>query len=554
MRRVVIVVAVGAALAGSGLALADTAGQQATVDSTVRFLQGRQGTDGGFAEPGGEPSPGITGWVNLALASAGINPQDQSRCGESSWAFATTHFAEGLEEELAWPQIATTAFERELLVVDAAGGDPHSFAGYDLVGEILARQLPDGSFPYVPGGEAGGANDTIFAILALGPVHEPAAEAAIAAAREWVVEAQNEESGGWYYSGKSAVSEVDMTGAALEALVAAGPPTAEPALAAYREAEEKGLGYLRRAQLPDGGFPALPTSEAESNVASTAWAVQAIWATGGNPETWVDEGHEPLDYMESMQDPTDGHIRWRASTDLNGIWMTAYVTPAFAGQALPIPAAERAPSSPAEAADCLKSGDEEGHAQQPPPPGVEGVTAGGGGGGAPAFSRPKAGSKGRTPGGARLVRGQGLRAKDRSDRRRGANLEQARGTETTEPGSDPEADQEVEEVSAGPAGTADSGSGGDGSKGNERGQRGAPLAVGDPPPAGSDTTGDEVSGVVIGSPDGDEKGKLAFGAPGLRSAGAGAAGEPWTAIAIGAAALVAALLGAGLERRRGGLA
>jgi len=59
---------------------------------------------------------------------------------------------------------------------------------------------------------------------------------------------------------------------------------------------------------------------------------------------------------------------------------------------------------------------------------------------------------------------------------------------------------------------------------------------------------------VIGSPDGSENGKLAFGAPGLRSAGAGAAEEPWTALGVGAAALLAALLGAGLERRRGALA
>ena len=68
------------------------------------------------------------------------------------------------------------------------------------------------------------------------------------------------------------------------------------------------------------------------------------------------------------------------------------------------------------------------------------------------------------------------------------------------------------------------------------------------------TTGEEVSGVVIGSPDGNEKGKLAFGAPGLRSAGAGATVRPWTAIAIGAAALLAALRGSRLGAPSGALA
>jgi prenyltransferase beta subunit len=416
------------------------------------------------------------------------------------------------------------------------------------VREILDRQLPDGSFPYVTEGEAGGANDTIFAILALSPIHEPEVERAIGAAREWVVGAEDED-GGWYFSGRSPISEVDMTGAALEALVAAGAPPSEPQLAAYRQAEERGLEYLRHSQLPDGGFPALPTNERESNVASTAWAVQAIWATGGNPEDWQVGGREPLDYMESMQQE-DGHIRWRASTDMNGIWMTAYVTPAFAGQALPIPPAARSDplARQGEAADCLEAG---GGGEAPRP--GEGVTAGGGGHHAPAFSRPRAQSKGKTPGGARFVRGEGLRARDHSRRRRGANVEQARGTETVEPRHPAEADQEVESVTAGTAGTAiaAAGGGGGGNGGKGPGDRGAPLPAADP--AGATTVGEEVSGVVIGSP-GGRNGRVAFAAPGLHSAGAGSGEGPGTAIGIGAAALLAALLGVGWERRRGVIA
>jgi hypothetical protein len=514
----------------AGLALARTASQQALIDSTVRFLQESQRAGGAFASPGGQPSQGITAWVALALGGAGINPQDQARCGTAAFTYLEAHFQEGLEEELAWPQVATTAFERELLVVDVAGTDPHDFAGHDLVAELLARRREDGSFPYVEGGRNGESNDTIFAILALSPIHEPTVEAAVAKAAEWVVAAEDED-GGWYYSGKGTVSEVDMTGAALEALVAAGPPGGEAQLAAYEGAIAAGLAYLHRAQLPDGGFPALPTSERESNVASTAWAVQGIWATGGNPEEWkvAPEGREPLDYMESMQQP-DGHIRWRASSDLNGIWMTAYVTPAFAGQALPIPPAARfsASASHGEAAACEESGQGgEGTGSS-----ETGVLTGGGGHGAPAFSRPKTQSKGKTPGGARVVRGQRLGARDHSDRRRGANLHQARGTEKAEPRHPAEADQETAAVGA-PAAAA------------------LPAKV---TPGGSATTnGEEVSGVVIGSPDGTH-GKLAFGAPGLRSAGAGSGDGRGPAIAIGVAALLAALLGAGRERRRGRLA
>ena len=78
-----------------------------------------------------------------------------------------------------------------------------------------------------------------------------------------------------------------------------------------------------------------------------------------------------------------------------------------------------------------------------------GVVAGGGGEGAPDFSRPKPGSKGKTPGGARIThRPAGDRARDHSPARRGANQHQAEGSETAEPRRADEADQEVETVAA----------------------------------------------------------------------------------------------------------
>lgn len=552
-----------AALGTAGLALASTPRQGAMLDSTVRFLQESQGAGGGFADPGKSPGQGISAWVALALAAAGINPQDQARCGVGAYAFLEGHFRQSLEEELAWPQIAVTAFERELLVVDASGTDPHDFAGYDLVAEILKRQLADGSFPYVPEGKKGEANDTIFAVLALSPIHEPEVEAKVERAAEWIVSAEDTD-GGWYYSGRRETSEVDMTGAALEALVAAGPPSREPALAEYERAIAGGLAYLRASQLPGGGFPALPRSERESNVASTAWAVQGIWATGGNPEEWLDGGREPLDYMESMQQP-DGHIRWRASSDMNGIWMTAYVLPAFAGQALPVPPAARynPGASHGDAAACVASTKKVGEERstEKTEKNEPTVVNNGGGNGAPAFSRPRVQSKGKTPGGARIVRGQGLKAGDHSDRRRGANLHQAKGTEKAEPAQASEADQEVESVSATASSAAVStkppsgGEGGDGDEGKGPGERGEPLPVKDPSASDPGAAGEEVSGAVIGSPEGTD-GELAFGAPGLRGAddGGGGGSGLGAAIGIGVAALLAAGLGIGLEQRRGALA
>lgn len=511
MRRLAPIIALCLLLAaGSALAAAPNPANQARLDSTIRYLQEAQNLDGGFGgDSGKESGQGFSAWVALALAAAGINPRCQARPGGAdAYGFLVDHFHKGLEEEIPWPKIPTTAFERELMVVNAAGADPHSFAGYDLVGEILARAEPDGSFPYVPSGR-GEINDTIFAIVALAPVQEPAAQAAIQRAADWLIGEQDED-GGWSFEVKGGRTEADMTGAAIQALRAAGR--------ADTEAERKGLKYLRDMQDPDGGFPEFPGA-LESNVASTAWAVQGIWAAGRNPEAepWIEGGNDPLSYMASLQQ-SDGHIRWKASQDLNGVWMTAYVAPAFAGQTWPIPAS---PCAKKPLTTSPQSGQGEGTQSG------SGVIAGGGGRGAPLFSRPKPQSRGKTPGGARVLHSRRAQVQNHSETRRGENSTQPTGTATSEaqgPDADrrrPERDRAIE------------GSGGAG------------------PAAASSRAGkrkggsDEITGTLVGG------GASGFGAPGLHGAGAGGDGTPWTAIFIVAAALLLGLLGSQLERRRG---
>jgi prenyltransferase beta subunit len=499
-------------LFASGMLLAAGAAaapaNQARLDRTVRYLQSVQQMNGGFGQAG-EPSQISSAWTALALAAAGINPQDQAKPGGTdAYAFLVDHFQQSLDEELCAPEACTTAYERELMVVNSAGGAPRDFGGIDLVAGLLGRVNEDGSFGFVPRGK-GTVNATAFAIFALAPISELEARAPIQAAAAWI-EANQRENGGWAWDDRAAPDEVDMTGAAVQALIAAGRSN--------DEAVQNGLGYLRRAQNPDGGFPEFP-GESESNVASTAWATQAIWAAGENPEDWSTgsggETEEPLDYMESLQAP-DGHIAWRKSSDVNGVWMTAYVAPAFAGQAWPIPFAPRrlpqAPPRPGE------GGDQSG----------AGVIAGGGGGGAPLFSRPRPQSRGQTPGGARVIHSHGAHATNHSETRRGTNVRQPTGTQDREPSD-----------SASGTSAAGQGSG----EGKPR-LPGALAAAGRRSRPGGNGT--EVTGTLIGS----AKGKLAFGAPGLHGAGADDAGETAVAIGIGVAAALLALCGAQWERRR----
>jgi prenyltransferase beta subunit len=496
---------------------------QARLDGTVRYLQEIQNPDGGFGgEPGGESDSDFSAWVALALAAAGINPQDQAKPGGAD---AYTYLAEHAGELKL-----TTDFERALLVADASGASPEDFGGVHLVQQILARQLTgidEGAFVHEAGERSPSVNDTIFAILALSPIHEAGAQAALARAAAWLEEQQNAE-GGWpsmtvcrtHTTPRSGCeNDVDMTGAAIEALNAADRPNTV--------AQQKAFGFLHEAQHPDGGFSE-HLGEGESNVASTAWAVQGMWAAGQSPETWLQgSGAEPLSYMQSMQQ-TDGSIRWKASNDSNPVWMTAYVAPAFAGRALPIAVVPRAiqskPTSPdsGSTTPAAQGTAEAGHGGESSQPG-SGVIAGGGGTGAPLFSRPQPQSRGATAGGARSL--SGARKRSATKHRRSPSrprkapvsatmVRTTTARTTTTPIPEP--------------GISHSGMGGGGEAG-----------------------GREVKGVLIGEPT-STRGRDALepGAPGLRGAEAGGNQTPWLAIGIGGLVALLVLAGTQLERRR----
>lgn len=509
----VVVVAVSAAwtACSAGAASAHDSKFQQNLEATVGYLQKAQQEDGGFTEPGREPEVDFSAWVTIALAAAGINPRDQTTAKQH---YQAGHSAFGYLAENAHEASLTTDFERELLVVDAAGTSPHDFGGVDLVGEILKRQIDEGheagGFSHEAGSTSAGVNDTVFAILALSPIHEPAVEEAIEKASVWL-EAQQGCDGSWpsvasrsqpartcgskreLLAGEEA-GEVDMTAAAIEALNAAKHDDPKQAWA---------FEFLREAQAKaaNGGFSE-QKNETVANVASTAWAVQAMWSAGINPEEWkTGLGQEPLGYLASMQQE-DGHIRYEAGEEMNGMWMTAYVTPAFVGDPLPIPAVtfEELPLSP------------------PKEPGTgggvgsgssKGVIVGGGGSGAKLFSRPQPKSKGHTPGGIRQLNSKAHERPSTHKLNPGPMRRQAAPTTTSTTAS-------------------------------KRARAAKPT------PVARET---EVKGVLIGGPKvTNVDDVLKPGAPGLR--GAGGDQSQWLATAIYVAIVLLILAGALIERRR----
>jgi prenyltransferase beta subunit len=499
---------------------------QPNLEATVRYLQNVQHEDGGFSEPGTEPESDFTAWVALALAAAGINPRDQTTAPQH---WVDGHSAYSYLAENAHKASLTTDFERELLVVDAAGASPHDFGGVNLAGEILKRQIASGSnagaFPHVAGSQTPGVNDTIFAILSLSPIHEPAIEEAVARATQWL-EAQQKCDGSWNWMDKPRVNscnpkerrllpgeeggEIDMTGAALEALNAVKHLDAE--------GQKKAFEYLGEAETPNGGFGEFLT-ETEPNVASTAWVVQAMWSAGINPEEWLEHSglatEEPLGYLTSMQQP-DGHIRYEASEEMNGMWMTAYVTPAFTGNPLPISEAPYEPLPP----EPPGSGGS-GNGGVSPQPG-SGVIAGGGGNGAPLFSRPQPDSKGHTPGGARQLEDQ---RHDTTKHHRNPGPARETPVPTATIASVHRAKRYSRASHKGTGGVALTGAGADG---------------------GGQSSGREVKGLLVGA----SAGALEPGAPGLRGAGAGENQTSWPVVGIAIALFLSVLAGVQIELRR----
>ncbi len=389
------------------------------LDASVAYLQRMQFADGCYPQREGGPADPETAtpWTALALAAAGVNPREQFRPGGTASAFDCIERAAGKLR-------VTTDLERTLLVVNATGADPHDFGGIDLVARILATER-DGAFDREPADPqlSSPVNTTIFAILALAPVAEPAAQAAVQRAADWVVRAQKR-TGSWGAVTADGPADADMTGAALEALRAAGAVdgagNGEPAA---RDAVSRALDWLRTVQRADGGFSTGP--DTIGNAGSTAWVAQGLWAVGEDPGRWVgSDGRSMLSFLVSLQQP-DGRIIWKAGSDLNPVWMTSYTLPAYSGRYLPFTAVPDSGQRP--------------DPNVPPPPLPEqpapgaggggsggtgnasggGVLAGGGGDGAPPFSRPRQGSTGRTVGGTRRTR------RDRAAGRIGPTCSQA---------------------------------------------------------------------------------------------------------------------------------
>ena len=252
--------------------------------TVLSFVQGRAQPDGGYAEPGGASTPGLTATAVLAVRAAG------APVPAGATAYLRAH------------ETGLTPTEVELVTMAeaVAGG-----ASPGVLASLAELESPNGAI-----GPA--VNSTAWGILAL----RQAGEEVPAASVRYLERAQARSGGFPWVLGVR--PDNDDTAAAVEALAAAGVRGA---------AVTQALAFLRKDERPDGGFE-LSAGDG-SNTQSTAWAIQAFIAAGAKPPAAA------FRYLAKMT-RADGSLRYSAQYVTTPLWVSAQALPALSRAAFPL--------------------------------------------------------------------------------------------------------------------------------------------------------------------------------------------------------------------------
>lgn len=248
----------------------------------IAYVVGQQHADGSFS------SALLSDWAAIAFAGGGAgDAQEKLR-----------NFLISNPSELQ----SVTDHERHAMALQALGVNPYSVGGADNISPIV------NAFDKTQIGDPALVNDDIFALIPLMHAGYGANDEIIRKVIMFILSKQSA-NGSWEGS-------VDMTAAAIQALAPLGSlPNVTTALSSAKD-------YLHTMQQADGGF-----GSGKSNVSSTSWAIQAIYALGDGISNWTKNTLSPIDYLASMQD-RDGSVPKNDASASNRAWATAYAIPA----------------------------------------------------------------------------------------------------------------------------------------------------------------------------------------------------------------------------------
>ncbi len=266
--------------------------------SPVRYLEQVQNRNGGFGmSPGDGSDTMVSGWSALALASGWATPA----------LIRTVRYLQATVRT----ETGAGAVERTVLAASMLPStNLRDFGGRNLIAALRALVRPDGSI-----GDQ--TNLTAFGILAM----RLAGLRVGAQTVDWLV-LQQDRDGGFNFGTRGGESDVDDTGAVLQAL--AGTNEAR--------VTRRAAGFIRRAQNRDGGFGYQPG--AASNAQSTAFAISGLLAESFQPRYWHRHGTpSPLAYLRSLIQP-DGAVDYARGNAQTPIWVTAEAEIALSGHSL----------------------------------------------------------------------------------------------------------------------------------------------------------------------------------------------------------------------------
>ena len=250
--------------------------------AALEYLLAAQRADGSI-----DGSLGETADFVIGAAATGYDPATLQGCAGGAGALSYLAVA----SDAAASDAAKTG--KTILAVVAAGGNPTSFAGRDLLTRLAALyQDLTGAFG---DGSTFSQSFAILAVAASGGAVPPAALAELAALQD--------SDGSWSYGAAPVAAgqgDTNSTAIALMALDAAGVHAADAA----------GLAYLSSQQLADGGFPYQKTSvwgPPTSDPDSDSIVLQALVAAGQDPTApgWSQGSNDVLTQLGSSQG-TDG--------------------------------------------------------------------------------------------------------------------------------------------------------------------------------------------------------------------------------------------------------
>jgi hypothetical protein len=309
--------------------------EETAVSRALLWLRTQQQADGSIPS---SVSGAYSGTTQAVLAIAAGNQEPHAWLSSGNQSPLDYLASQAITETDTITETGTTA--RLTLAVVASNDDPYDFGGVNLVERVHSYyNLASGQ--YGLDGDVVAQSLSILAISASVTEPQPITQTIPASATN-LLKSWQQANGGWNIAepctcGPSnwccpAVgADIDATGLAIQALIAAGEPATSITIV-------NALDFLDDQQQADGGWDTFGSTTGNTN--STAWALQGILAAGQDPEAakWTKGVNNPIDFLLNVQQG-DGKLQYSdppPAWDPDLVLTTMQATPALARKPLPL--------------------------------------------------------------------------------------------------------------------------------------------------------------------------------------------------------------------------